>query len=126
MKLLTVVGARPQFTKAAAVGYAIQAANDRGAGIHSLLVHTGQHYDEQMSRVFFDELLQPPDRELHVGSASHGAQTGRMLEAIELVLDEERPDAVLVYGDTNLTLAGGPAAARLHLPACHGEAGRRR
>src|SRR5258708_40142460 len=96
MKLLTVVGARPQFIKAAAVGYAIQAANDRGAGIHSLLVHTGQHYDEQMSRVFFDELgLQPPDRELHVGSASHGAQTGRMLEAIELVLDEERPDGVL-------------------------------
>jgi UDP-GlcNAc3NAcA epimerase len=126
MKLLTVVGARPQFIKAAAVGYAIQAANDAGAGIHSLLVHTGQHYDEQMSRVFFEELgLQLPDRELHVGSGSHGAQTGRMLEAIESVLEEERPDVVLVYGDTNSTLAGALAAAKLHIPVAHVEAGLR-
>src|SRR6266496_4108393 len=126
MKLLTVVGARPQFIKAAAVGYAINAANDGGAGIHSVLVHTGQHYDAQMSRVFFEELgLQPPDRELHVGSASHGAQTGRMLEAIESALEEEQPDVVLVYGDTNSTLAGALAAAKLHMPVAHVEAGLR-
>lgn len=126
MKLLTVVGARPQFIKAAAVGYAIQAANDAGAGIHSMLVHTGQHYDAQMSRVFFEELgLQPPDHELHVGSGPHGAQTGRMLQAIESVLEEERPDVVLVYGDTNSTLAGALAAAKLHIPVAHVEAGLR-
>jgi UDP-GlcNAc3NAcA epimerase len=126
MKLLTVVGARPQFIKAAAVGYAIQAANDAGAGIHSVLVHTGQHYDVPMSRVFFEELgLQPPDRDLQVGSGSHGAQTGRMLEAIESALEEERPDVVLVYGDTNSTLAGALAAAKLHVPVAHVEAGLR-
>jgi UDP-GlcNAc3NAcA epimerase len=126
MKLLTVVGARPQFIKAAAVGYAIQSANDAGAGIQSVLVHTGQHYDFEMSQVFFEELgLQPPDRELNIGSLSHGAQTGRMLEAIESAILAERPDVVLVYGDTNSTLAGALAAAKLHVPVAHVEAGLR-
>ena len=126
MKLLTIVGARPQFIKAAAVGYAIERANATGAGIESVLVHTGQHYDSQMSKVFFEELgLQPPDHHLHVGSASHGAQTGRMLEAVETVIQAERPDVVLVYGDTNSTLAGGLAAAKLHIPLGHVEAGLR-
>jgi UDP-GlcNAc3NAcA epimerase len=126
MKLLTVVGARPQFIKAAAVGYAIEAANGAGADIRSILVHTGQHYDFEMSRVFFEELgLQAPDRDLNVGSASHGAQTGRMLEAIESAIAEEQPDVVLVYGDTNSTLAGALAAAKLHVPVAHVEAGLR-
>lgn len=126
MKLLTIVGARPQFIKAAAVGYAIQSANEAGAGIESILVHTGQHYDPEMSRVFFDELgLQAPDHNLGVGSGSHGAQTGRMLEAIEGVIEAEQPDAVLVYGDTNSTLAGALAAAKLHVPVAHVEAGLR-
>lgn len=126
MKLLTVVGARPQFIKAAAVGYAIQSANDAGAGIESILVHTGQHYDSAMSRVFFDELgLQAPDHNLNIGSGSHGAQTGRMLEAIEGVVQAEQPDVVLVYGDTNSTLAGALAAAKLHVPVAHVEAGLR-
>jgi len=126
MRLLTVVGARPQFIKAAAVGYAIEAANLGGAGIESVLAHTGQHYDFQMSKVFFEELgLQPPNHDLNVGSASHGAQTGRMLEALEAVIQSERPDVVLVYGDTNSTLAGGLAAAKLHVPVGHVEAGLR-
>jgi len=126
MNLLTVVGARPQFIKAAAVGYAVQSANARGASIRSVLVHTGQHYDSEMSRVFFEELeLQPPDHDLQVGSGSHGAQTGRMLEAIESVIQTEHPDVVLVYGDTNSTLAGALAAAKLHIPVAHVEAGLR-
>lgn len=126
MKLLTVVGARPQFIKAAAVGYAIESANGAGAGIRSILVHTGQHYDFEMSRVFFEELgLQAPDRNLNIGSHSHGAQTGRMLEAIESAIEEEHPDVVLVYGDTNSTLAGALAAAKVHVPVAHVEAGLR-
>ncbi len=126
MRLLTVVGARPQFIKAAAVGYAIERAVARGAGLHSVLIHTGQHYDAQMSDVFFEELgIRPPDRELGIGSGSHGAQTGRMLEALETVLEADRPDVVLVYGDTNSTLAGALAAAKLHIPVAHVEAGLR-
>jgi UDP-GlcNAc3NAcA epimerase len=126
MKLLTVVGARPQFIKAAAVGYAVEAANAAGAGIRSILLHTGQHYDFEMSKVFFEELgLQSPDRDLGIGSGPHGAQTGRMLEAVEAVIDAERPDVVLVYGDTNSTLAGALAAAKLHVPVAHVEAGLR-
>lgn len=126
MKLLTIVGARPQFIKAAAVGYAIEAANAADAGIQSVLVHTGQHYDFAMSRVFFEELgLPAPDHDLNVGSGSHGSQTGRMLEAIERVIEAERPNVVVVYGDTNSTLAGALAAVKLHVPVAHVEAGLR-
>ena len=98
MKLITILGARPQFVKAAAVSRALQAC----PGIRESLVHTGQHYDPQMSEVFFSELEIPrPSHHLGVGSGSHGAQTGRMLEAVEQILMDERPAGVLVYGDTN-------------------------
>src|SRR5262249_53970740 len=122
MKLLTVLGARPQFIKAAAVSRLL--ANR--PGFRELLVHTGQHYDENMSDVFFAELgIRPPAWRLGVGSATHGAQTGRMLERIEEVIQKEKPDALLVYGDTNSTLAGALAAAKLHIPIAHVEAGLR-
>ncbi len=120
MKVTTVLGARPQFIKAAPVSRALRAVHDER------LIHTGQHYDPMMSDVFFAELGIPaPDVSLHVGSASHGAQTGRMLEAIEQDLLVHRPDAVLVYGDTNSTLAAALAAAKLALPLVHVEAGLR-
>jgi UDP-N-acetylglucosamine 2-epimerase len=126
MKLLTVVGARPQLIKAAAVGRAIEAEQAAGARLRSVLVHTGQHYDFEMSRAFFAELgLQAPDHDLAVGSGPPGEQTGRMLAAIERVLDVEQPDTVLVYGDTNSTLAGALAAAKRHVPVAHVEAGLR-
>lgn len=121
MKIVTVVGARPQFIKAAPVSQALALA-----GYHEVLVHTGQHYDPLMSDVFFRELgMRAPDHALHVGSAAHGAQTGRMLEAIEQVLQQEAPDALLVYGDTNSTLAGALAAAKCLIPIVHVEAGLR-
>lgn len=121
MKILTVVGARPQFIKAAALSPFLDAA-----GIEEQLLHTGQHYDPLLSDVFFRELgLKAPKHCLRVGSASHGAQTARMLEGIERVLDEERPDLVLVYGDTNSTLAGALAAAKRCVPVAHVEAGLR-
>lgn len=121
MKVVTVVGARPQFIKAAAVSAALTKA-----GIHEQLLHTGQHYDDNMSDVFFSELgiVQPAFR-LDVGSGSHGAQTGKMLEGIEAVLMVQRPDWVLVYGDTNSTLAGALAASKLRIPVAHIEAGLR-
>ena len=122
MIVLTVVGARPQFIKAAAVSRVISATD----GVDELLVHTGQHYDPGLSDVFFDELAIPtPSHHLGIGSGSHGAQTGQMLSGIEEILLETMPDWVLVYGDTNSTLAGALAAAKLHIPIAHVEAGLR-
>jgi UDP-GlcNAc3NAcA epimerase len=126
MKILTVVGARPQFVKAATVSAAIARHNAAGAAIDEVLVHTGQHYDENMSQVFFDQLKVPrPRYNLAVGSGTHGAMTGRMLALTEQILLDEKPDWLLVYGDTNSTLAGALAAAKLHVPVCHVEAGLR-
>lgn len=122
MKIATVVGARPQFVKAAVVSRQIRA---RG-GLRELLIHTGQHYDDSLSGVFFEELEIPaPDYHLGIGSGTHGRQTGRMLEAIECVLLETRPDCLVVYGDTNSTLAGALAATKLQIPVAHVEAGLR-
>ena len=122
MKILTVVGARPQFVKAAVVSHALHEI----AEVQEVLVHTGQHYDPNMSEVFFDELRIPaPRHHLEVGSGSHGEQTGRMMGPLEAVMRDERPDWVLVYGDTNSTLAAGLAASKLHLPVAHVEAGLR-
>ena len=121
MNLITIVGARPQFIKAAAVHAALH-----GAGIDERVLHTGQHYDDNMSDVFFRELGIPePHWNLGIGGGSHGAMTGAQLAGIEAVLIQERPDALLVYGDTNSTLAGALAAAKLHIPVAHVEAGLR-
>jgi UDP-N-acetylglucosamine 2-epimerase len=121
LKILTVVGARPQFIKAAPVSRAL-----RAAGHTEFLVHTGQHYDRQMSRVFFDEMQIPePDINLEVGSGSHAAQTAQMLSKLEHVMETNKPDCVLIYGDTNSTLAGALAAAKLDMSLAHVEAGLR-
>jgi UDP-GlcNAc3NAcA epimerase len=121
MKLVTILGARPQFIKAAPVSKALKLAGQR-----EFILHTGQHYDYNMSQVFFDELQLPqPDVNLGIGSGPHGEQTARMLAGIEQVLVREKPDWALVYGDTNSTLAGALAAAKLHVPLAHVEAGLR-
>ncbi|HEY4046207.1 MAG TPA: UDP-N-acetylglucosamine 2-epimerase (non-hydrolyzing) [Acidobacteriaceae bacterium] len=121
MKVASIVGARPQFIKAVVVSKALASV-----GVSDVLVHTGQHYDFEMSALFFEELdLSSPKYHLRIGSGSHGAQTGRMLEAIESVLLRDRPDMVVAYGDTNSTLAGALAAAKLEIPICHVEAGMR-
>ncbi|WFC63045.1 UDP-N-acetylglucosamine 2-epimerase (non-hydrolyzing) [Pseudomonas sp. REST10] len=122
-KIVTIVGARPQFIKAAAVSREIL---KRPGQLEEVMVHTGQHFDPNMSQVFFDELEIPAPRyNLEVSGGSHGAMTGRMLEGIEHILLDEKPDWVLIYGDTNSTLAGALAAAKLHIPVSHVEAGLR-
>ena len=131
MKIVTIIGARPQFIKAAAVSRAISRYNDQTSNsehrtLNEVIIHTGQHYDEGMSAVFFRELKIPePLYNIGIGSGPHGQQTGRMIEAIEKLLMTEKPDLVLVYGDTNSTLAGALAAAKLHIPVAHVEAGLR-
>jgi UDP-GlcNAc3NAcA epimerase len=126
---VTVVGARPQFIKAATVSRAIQVHNDQHQGsthIEEIIICTGQHYDSNMSDIFFEDMKIPrPTENLAVGSGSHGATTGKMLERIESILLREKPDWVLVYGDTNSTLAGALAAKKLHIKLAHIEAGLR-
>ncbi len=122
MKILTIIGARPQFIKTAVVSRAFAKHPD----IDEVIVHTGQHFDENMSDIFFDELDIPrPQYNLNINSLSHGAMTGRMLEQIEKILIQEKADILLVYGDTNSTLAGAIAASKMHIPVAHVEAGLR-
>jgi len=122
MKILSIIGARPQFIKASPVSREI----DRHADIEEVIVHTGQHFDPNMSKIFFDQMKIPePDYNLGINSLRHGAMTGRMLEEIEKVLIVENPDWVIVYGDTNSTLAGSLAAKKIHLRVTHIEAGLR-
>ncbi|MDD3214462.1 MAG: UDP-N-acetylglucosamine 2-epimerase, partial [Eubacteriales bacterium] len=120
MRIVTVVGARPQFIKAAAMSRVLRKTHTE------VLVHTGQHYDPMMSDVFFSELHIPkPDYDLGISGGTHAQMTARMLTALEEVLIKEAPDALLVYGDTNSTLAGALAAVKLHIPVLHVEAGNR-
>lgn len=124
MKIVTVIGARPQIIKAAALSRAIKEHFKKE--VNEVIVHTGQHYDDNMSQVFFDELGIPqPDYNLGVGSASHGVQTAKMIEGIEEILLKEKPDYLVLYGDTNSTLAGAIAASKIHVPIVHIEAGLR-
>ncbi len=123
VKVITIIGARPQFIKASVVSRVFKQCCE---SVEEILVHTGQHYDENMSKVFFDELgISKPDYNLGVGGGSHGQNTGRMIEKIEDLLLVEKPDWVLVYGDTDSTLAGALAAVKLHIPVVHIEAGLR-
>lgn len=120
-KIVTIVGARPQFVKAAVVSRALKKLK-----LEEVIIHTGQHYDYGMSEVFFEEMEIPhPKYNLGINSLAHGAMTGRMLEAIEEILLNEKPDLLMVYGDTNSTLAGALAASKIHLPVAHVEAGLR-
>ncbi len=120
MRIVTVIGNRPQFVKAAAVSRRLRQVHDE------LLVHTGQHYDDELSQIFVSELdIPPPERELEIHGGSNTSQTARMLAALEPLLEAEAPDLVLVYGDTNSTLAGALCAAQAHIPVAHVEAGLR-
>ncbi len=124
IKLVTIIGARPQIIKAAALSRAIK--NKFSNSIKEIIVHTGQHYDENMSQVFFDELGIPaPNYNLNTGSGSHGKQTASMIAGIEEILIQEKPQAIVLYGDTNSTLAGAIAASKIHIPVVHIEAGLR-
>ncbi len=124
IKLLTIIGARPQIIKAAALSRAIK--NNFEKEIQEVIVHTGQHYDDNMSKVFFDELAIPqPDYNLNTGSGSHGKQTASMIEGIEEILLKEKPNCIVLYGDTNSTLAGAIAASKIQIPVIHIEAGLR-
>jgi UDP-GlcNAc3NAcA epimerase len=124
IKLITIIGARPQIIKAAAISRSIEAYFN--SDINEVIVHTGQHYDQNMSEVFFDELNIPrPDYNLKVGSGRHGAQTAKMTEGIEKLILSEKPDYILLYGDTNSTLAGAVAASKIYVPVVHVEAGLR-
>lgn len=119
MKIVTIVGARPQFVKSSIVSQKLKEKN-----IEEIYIHTGQHYDENMSDIFFKELkIDKPKYNLHIGSGKHGEQTGKMIIEIEKVLLEEKPDGILLYGDTNSTLAGAVVASKLHLPIFHVEGG---
>ncbi len=123
-KILTIIGARPQIIKAAALSRAIK--NKFSDKIQEIIVHTGQHYDENMSKIFFEELHIPhPNYNLNVGSATHGKQTASMIEGIEEILLKEKPNCIVLYGDTNSTLAGAIAASKIHVPIVHIEAGLR-
>ena len=118
MRILTIIGARPQFIKAAAVSRLIIFYND----INSIIVHTGQYFDANMSDVFFEQMDIPrPNHYLKIANLFHGAMTGRMLEGIEVLIQQEKPDWVMIYGDTNSTLASALAAAKSHLPIAHVE-----
>jgi UDP-GlcNAc3NAcA epimerase len=123
-KIVTIIGARPQIIKSSAISRAIQTHfKDQ---LEEIIVHTGQHYDENMSKVFFEEMSIPtPNYNLQVGSGSHGAQTAKMIEGLEKIFQDETPDGVVVYGDTNSTIAGALAAAKIHIPVIHIEAGLR-
>lgn len=126
MKIITILGARPQFIKAGSVSREISRQSKAGADIKEVIIHTGQHYDANMSDIFFDEMQIPkPDYFLGIGGKTHGAMTGQMIEKIEEVLVKEQPDWVMVYGDTNSTLAGAIAASKLHIKIAHIEAGLR-
>ncbi len=126
MKILTILGARPQFIKAGIVSREIKRKKEEGRKLREVIVHTGQHYDANMSDVFFEEMKIPkPDYFLGIGGKSHGAMTGQMIEKIEEVCFKEKPDWIMVYGDTNSTLAGAIAASKLHIKLAHVEAGLR-
>lgn len=123
-KIITIIGARPQIIKSSAISRTIR--TDFIDELEEIIVHTGQHYDENMSKVFFEEMDIPiPNYNLEVGSGSHGKQTAKMIEGLETIFLDEKPDAVVVYGDTNSTIAGALAAAKIHIPVIHIEAGLR-